>query len=178
VAPRRLEENAMSRMLLAALIGTGVLAASAVPASAQSTLAAPATRATKSSPKKRAPKAEAKPEVTAIEGRVEAPAEDAERPARRSVPVNRCVKFSQSSPGGSGLLLRLTNECSAAVTCSLSWRVTCHAKADLGGRQSTRLALEPGSDDVVLVEVDACAGRGWDVGGIRWTCEEAARPDK
>jgi hypothetical protein len=164
----------MRRMLLAALIGTGALAASAVPASAQPT---PTTPATKSSPKKRAAKAETKPDVTTVEGRVETLADDAERPARRSVPVSRCVKFSQSSPGSPGLLLRLTNECSAAVTCSLSWRVTCHAKPD-PGRQTGRLALEPGSDDVVLVEVDACAGRGWDVGGIRWTCEEAARPDK
>jgi hypothetical protein len=163
----------MRRMLLAALIGTGVLAASPVPASAQPT-AAP-----KSSPKKRAAKAEAKPEVTILEGRVEAPADEAERPARRSAPVNvnRCVKYSQSSPGSPGLLLRLTNECSAAVNCSLSWRVTCHAKPD-PGRQTSQLALEPGSDDVALVEVDVCAGRGWDVGGIRWTCEEAARPDK
>lgn len=85
-----------------------------------------------------------------------------------------CLKFSQSTDGAArALLLRIDNDCSEDMTCSLSWRVSC---VSTGGRQTTAHdesgLVIAGANRTWTASAAACAaGDGYQISAPTWSCK-------
>jgi hypothetical protein len=97
---------------------------------------------------------------------------------QRSVSKQRltsCPAFHQSRVGNEGLRFELSNTCRLPVACTLSWAVHCRA-GESPGERSTSLDLAPGAADGVFASGAACGPPGWDIDGIRWSCQPRPLP--
>ncbi len=65
----------------------------------------------------------------------------------------------------------LHNTCALPVVCSLSWSVHCRGSAESPGERSSSLELTVGATDGVVASGSACGRDGWDIDGIRWSCQ-------
>ncbi len=94
---------------------------------------------------------------------------------QRSAPKQRvltnCPAFRQSRVGNDGLRFELHNTCSLPVVCALSWSVHCRGSAESPGERASTLELAIGATDGVVASGSACGAAGWDIDGIRWSCQ-------
>ncbi|HVV50778.1 MAG TPA: hypothetical protein VHO06_14025 [Polyangia bacterium] len=99
---------------------------------------------------------------------------------RRSVPqkklIGSCPAFHQTRMGNDGLRFELSNTCGFPVTCALTWSVHCRGPAESPGERTETLELAAGARDSVVASGDACGPDGWQIDGIRWSCDR--RPDR
>ena len=93
----------------------------------------------------------------------------------KSVPKKRiitsCPAFHQVRVGNEGLRFELHNTCSFPVACTMTWAVHCRGRGESPGERSGNLELAVGASDSVLASGDACGPDGWDIDGIRWSCD-------
>ena len=94
---------------------------------------------------------------------------------QRSAPKQRtltnCPTFRQSRLGNEGLRFEFHNTCALPVVCSLSWSVHCRGSAESPGERASTLQLAVGATDGVVASGNACGRDGWDIDGIRWSCQ-------
>ncbi len=99
---------------------------------------------------------------------------------QRSVPRQRsltsCPAFHQSRVGNEGLRLELRNSCAFPVACTLTWAVHCRGASESPGERSSSLELAIGAADSVVASGAACGADGWDIDGIRWSCQPRPAP--
>jgi hypothetical protein len=85
---------------------------------------------------------------------------------RRS--ITRCVRYRQTlSADRQHVELRLANRCGAALSCEVSWSVTCGEEHR--PRTVVAVALEVGGSSEVTAD-PACEG-DWEVAEVRWSCD-------
>ena len=100
---------------------------------------------------------------------------------KRSVPRDRtltsCPEYHQTRVGNEGIRLELRNTCGFPVACTLSWAVHCRGPAESPGERSSTLDLAIGASDSTLASGSACGRDGWDIDGIRWSCQRRTGDD-
>ena len=93
------------------------------------------------------------------------------RSAPRDRTITSCPEYHQTRVGNEGIRLELHNTCGFPVACTLSWAVHCRGAAESPGERSSELELAIGASDSSLASGSACGPDGWDVDGIRWSCQ-------
>ena len=83
--------------------------------------------------------------------------------------VQRCVRYSQQSEE-QGVTFALENKCGKMLDCKLSWAVRCKAKKAATEREDAIFTLASAEKHESYVSAAGCAGKGWSVDAIRWTC--------
>ena len=100
---------------------------------------------------------------------------------KRSVPrdqtITSCPEYHQTRVGDEGIRLELRNSCGFPVACTLSWAVHCRGPAESPGERSAQLDLAIGASDSTFASGSACGRDGWDIDGIRWSCQRRAADD-
>ena len=94
-----------------------------------------------------------------------------QRSAPRQPTLRNCPAFRQSRLGNEGLRFELHNTCALPVVCALSWSVHCRGSAESPGERVSSLELAVGATDGVVASGSACGRDGWDIDGIRWSCQ-------
>ena len=94
-----------------------------------------------------------------------------QRSAPKRPTLTNCPTFHQSRLGNEGLRFDLHNSCAVPVVCALSWSVHCRGSAESPGERSSSLELAVGATDGVVASGSACGRDGWDIDGIRWSCQ-------
>jgi hypothetical protein len=94
-----------------------------------------------------------------------------QRSARQQRVLTNCPAFHQSRVGNEGLRFELHNTCALPVVCALSWSVHCRGSTDSPGERASTLELAIGATDSVVASGSACGRDGWDIDGIRWSCQ-------
>jgi hypothetical protein len=104
----------------------------------------------------------------------EAPAKPkkAKKPPR--VSVTSCTQFDQRDTDD-GVELVVASSCEIALSCQVSWAVTCAPGTRKAStrRQAEAFELEPATDHATAATAD-CGDRGWEITDISWSC--APRP--
>jgi len=94
------------------------------------------------------------------------------RSARRDRVITSCPRFHQARVGNEGLRFELENNCGFPVACTLTWAVYCRGPAESPGERSSQMDLAIGASDSAFASGSACGPDGWDIDGIRWTCQK------
>jgi hypothetical protein len=94
-----------------------------------------------------------------------------QRSAPKQPTLRNCPAFRQSRLGNEGLRFELHNTCAVPVVCALSWSVHCRGSAESPGERTSSLELAVGATDGVVASGNACGPNGWDIDGIRWSCQ-------
>jgi hypothetical protein len=94
-----------------------------------------------------------------------------QRSAPRQRLLTSCPVFRQSRVGNEGLRFELRNSCAFPVACTLTWSVHCRGADESPGERSGSLELAIGATDAVVASGAACGRDGWDIDGIRWSCQ-------
>jgi hypothetical protein len=82
--------------------------------------------------------------------------------------VRRCVAYSQQAED-SGVTLSLENRCGRLLDCKLGWTLRCRS-AKKGAREDESFTLARADKHEAWASAASCAGSGWAVGAIRWSC--------
>jgi hypothetical protein len=98
------------------------------------------------------------------------------RSARRDRVTTSCPRFHQTRVGNEGLRFELENTCGFPVDCTLTWAVHCRGGAESPGERSSQMELSIGASDSAFASGSACGPDGWDIDGIRWSCQRRS-PD-
>jgi hypothetical protein len=96
----------------------------------------------------------------------------AKAPTQKLESVMACMKYRQQRlVEDGGLRMELRNCCHGPVKCAISWQVRCE-----GGKpdaQSADLQIPAGSTESAYGYGAECGNRGWQIMGVRWSCETA-----
>ena len=82
-----------------------------------------------------------------------------------------CVRLA-SNPVAKGISLEVDNHCDRALSCRLSWVVTCESATGRITRTkpgAAQLSLASSASGSALASSAEC-GDGWHVDDIRWSC--------
>jgi hypothetical protein len=96
----------------------------------------------------------------------------AKTPTKKLESVMACMKYRQQKlVEDGGLRMELRNCCHGPVKCAVSWQVRCE-----GGKPDTKsadLEIAAGSTESAFGYGTECGDHGWQIVGVRWTCETA-----
>jgi len=100
----------------------------------------------------------------------------ARAPAKKLESVNACMKYRQQKlVEDGGLRMELRNCCHGPVKCAIAWQVRC-----AGGKpdaRSTDLEIAAGGTESAFGYGTECGNQGWQIMGVRWSCETAGAAD-
>lgn len=101
---------------------------------------------------------------------------DAKASKKRS--LAECTSFGQQDrEAEDGVDLAVTNSCSVAVTCSVSWTLTCAPESKK--RRSSKadshvFSLDSAAALTVSATTERCGDAGWALTDIQWSCAPKA----
>ena len=91
--------------------------------------------------------------------------------------VNACMKYrEQKLVEDGGLRMELRNCCHGPVKCSVSWQVRCGRRGPSDPR-SADLQIAAGATASAYGYGTECGDEGWQIFGVRWSCETDATAD-
>jgi hypothetical protein len=93
------------------------------------------------------------------------------RSVRKARIITSCPEYHQTRVGNEGLRLELRNTCGFPAACTLTWVVHCRGDQESPGERSAQLDLALGATGSTLASGSACGRDGWDIDGIRWSCQ-------
>lgn len=87
-----------------------------------------------------------------------------------SPPPAECVEASQteSASRDDTLVIKLDNECSVPVSCSISWTVYC--KNGDAHPYSRAANIPAGASQSVEASASVCSEAGWRITSPKWSC--------
>jgi len=99
---------------------------------------------------------------------------NAKGPVKKLESVMACMKYRQQKlVEDGGLRMELRNCCHGPVKCAVTWQVRCqHGGA--ADAKSADLEIAAGATESAFGYGTECGNDGWQITGVRWTCETAA----
>lgn len=93
------------------------------------------------------------------------------RPARPSIAA--CTSFDQVDKADETVELVISNACDVAVSCSVSWTVTCapDSKRKQRHHNGAAFALQTAQSQASVASAEVCGNDGWVIDDVVWQCQ-------
>ena len=90
--------------------------------------------------------------------------------------IAACTSFDQIDKADESVELVIGNSCDVAVSCSVSWTVTCapDTKRKHRHHNGAAFALETSQSQASVASADVCGNDGWVIDDVVWQCQPIA----